>query len=114
MFAQVHSRALSSLLSFESYTPFDNWEYWSEIRQLSLAEQAARLRDPAIKAKLVEIARREYTGPRVVGAEARPPHWDHVYPMSDMAFDIPSMGELARQQGVNPVELMIDMEIELD
>ena len=114
MFAQVHSRALSSLLSFESYTPFDNWEYWSEIRQLPLTEQAAKLRDPAIKAKLVEIASREYTGPRVVGAEARPPHWDHVYPMSHMAFDIPSMGELARQQGVNPVELMIDMALERD
>ena len=114
MFAQVHSRALSSLLSFESYTPFDNWEFWSEIRQLPLAEQAAKLRDPVVKAKLVEIASREYTGPRVVGAEARPPHWDHVYPMSAMAFDIPSMGELARQQGVNPVELMIDMALERD
>ena len=85
MFAQVHSRALSSLLSFESYTPYDNWEYWSDIRQLPLAEQAAKLRDPAVKAKLVEIASREYTGPRVVGAEARPPNWDHVYPMQDMA-----------------------------
>ena len=31
MFAQVHSRALSSLLSFESYTPYDNWEYWSDM-----------------------------------------------------------------------------------
>ena len=25
MFAQVHSRALSGLLSFESNTPFDTW-----------------------------------------------------------------------------------------
>ena len=31
-----------------------------------------------------------------------------------MAFDIPSMGELARQQGVNPIELMIDMALERD
>lgn len=114
MFAQVHSRALSSLLSFESYTPYDNWEYWSDIRQLPLAEQAAKLRDPAVKAKLVEIASREYTGPRVVGAEARPPNWDHVYPMQDMAFDVPSMSELAQQKGVNPVELMIDMALERD
>ncbi|MED5341915.1 MAG: amidohydrolase family protein [Pseudomonadota bacterium] len=114
MFAQVHSRALSSLLSFESYTPYDNWEYWSDIRQLPLAEQAAKLRDPAVKAKLVEIASREYTGPRVVGAEARPPNWDYVYPMQDMAFDVPSMSELAQQKGVNPVELMIDMALERD
>jgi len=42
MYAQVHSRALSSLLSFQSNTPFDNWEYWSEFRQLPLAEQFFR------------------------------------------------------------------------
>ncbi|HCD26421.1 MAG TPA: amidohydrolase, partial [Gammaproteobacteria bacterium] len=62
MIAQVHSRALSSLLSFESYTPFDQWEYWSEFRQLPLAEQAAKLREPTVRAKLVEVASREYTG----------------------------------------------------
>ena len=114
MFAQVHSRALSSLLSFESNTPFDNWEYWSEFRQLPLAEQAAKMRNPEIKAKLVEIASREYTGPRIVGAEARPPEWDFIYPMDDMVYDKPSMAELARAKGVHPVELMIDMALERD
>ena len=114
MFAQVHSRALSSLLSFESNTPFDNWEYWSEFRQLPLAEQAAKMRNPEIKAKLIEIASREYTGPRIVGAEARPPEWDYIYPMDDMIYDKPSMAEIARGKGVHPVELMIDMALERD
>ena len=114
MFAQVHSRALSSLLSFESNTPFDSWEYWSEFRQLPLAEQAAKMRNPEIKAKLIEIASREYTGPRIVGAEARPPEWDYIYPMDDMVYDKPSMAELARAKGVHPVELMIDMALERD
>lgn len=114
MFAQVHSRALSSLLSFESNTPFDSWEYWSEFRQLPLAEQAAKLRNPEIKAKLVEVASREYTGPRIVGAEARPPEWDYIYPMDDMVYDKPSMAELARAKGVHPVELMIDMALQRD
>ncbi len=114
MYAQVHSRALSSLLSFESNTPFDNWEYWSEFRQLPLAEQAAKLRNPEIKAKLIEVASREYTGPRIVGAEARPPEWDFIYPMDDMVYDKPSMAELARAKGVHPVELMIDMALERD
>lgn len=114
MFAQVHSRALSSLLSFESNTPFDAWEYWSDFRQLPLAEQAAKMRDPEIKAKLIEVASREYTGPRVVGAEARPPEWDYVYPMDDMVYDKPSMAELAQAKGVHPVELMIDMALERD
>ena len=114
MFAQVHSRALSSLLSFESNTPFDSWEYWSEFRQLPLAEQAAKMRNPEIKAKLIEIASREYMGPRIVGAEARPPEWDYIYPMDDMVYDKPSMAELARAKGVHPVELMIDMALERD
>ena len=114
MFAQVHSRALSSLLSFESNTPFDSWEYWSEFRQLPLAEQAAKMRNPEIKAKLIEIGSREYTGPRVVGAEARPPEWDYIYPMDDMVYDKPSMAELARAKGVHPVELMIDMALQRD
>ena len=114
MFAQVHSRALSSLLSFESNTPFDNWEYWSEFRQLPLAEQAAKMRNPEIKAKLIEIASREYTGPRIVGAEARPPEWDYIYPMDDMVYDKPSMAEIARGKGIHPVELMIDMALERD
>jgi N-acyl-D-amino-acid deacylase len=114
MFAQVHSRALSSLLSFESNTPFDSWEYWSEFRELPLAEQAAKMRNPEIKAKLIEIGSREYTGPRVVGAEARPPEWDYIYPMDDMVYDKPSMAELARAKGVHPVELMIDMALQRD
>ena len=114
MFAQVHSRALSSLLSFESNTPFDSWEYWSEFRKLPLAEQAAKMRNPEIKAKLIEIGGREYTGPRVVGAEARPPEWDYIYPMDDMVYDKPSMAELARAKGVHPVELMIDMALQRD
>lgn len=112
MFAQVHTRALNTLLSFESYTPFDNRELWSDIRALPLAEQQAKLSDPAIKAKLVEIANREHTGPRIVGAEPRPPEWDYVYPMMDMNYDAPSMAELARQRGIDPVELMIDMALE--
>ena len=114
MFAQVHSRALSSLLSFESNKPFDSWEYWSEFRKLPLAEQAAKMRNPEIKAKLIEIGSREYTGPRVVGAEARPPEWDYIYPMDDMVYDKPSMAELARAKGVHPVALMIDMALQRD
>ena len=114
MFAQVHSRALNTLLSFESHTPFDNWELWSDIRSLPLAQQQQKLRDPSLKAKLVEIGSRKYTGPRIVGAEPRPPEWDYVFPMDDMREGAPSMATLAREKGVNPVELMIDMALERD
>jgi N-acyl-D-amino-acid deacylase len=114
MFAQVHTRGLNNILSFESATPYDNWELWSDIRALPLKEQKARMSDPATKAKLVEIANREYTGPRIVGAEIRPADWDYVFPMDDMVYDKPSMAQIARDKGVNPVELMIDMALEKD
>ena len=73
-----------------------------------------KLADPEIKAKLVEVASREYTGPRVVGAEARPPNWEFVYPMAEMRYDQPSMAQLAAERGVHPVELMIDLSLEHD
>ncbi len=114
MYAQVHSRGLNNILSFESNLPYDKWELWSDIRSLPLAEQKAKLQDPAIRAKLVEIANQEYTGPRIVGAELRPPDWNYVYPMDDMVYDKPSMAQLAEQKGVDPVALMIDMALEKD
>src|SRR5690606_27434446 len=109
MYAQVHSRALNVLLSFEAHTPFDKWDVWRDVRSLPLDEQKAKLRDPAVKAALVEVASREYRGPRVVGAEARPPEWQWVYPMAEMRYDQPSMAELAAARGVHPAELMIDL-----
>lgn len=114
MYAQVHSRALNNILSFESNLPYDKWDVWKDIRALPLAEQQARLQDPSLRAKLVEVANQEYTGPRIVGAELRPPDWDYVFPMDDMVYDKPSMAQLAREKGVDPVELMIDMALERD
>ena len=115
MFAQVHSRALNSIFSFESSTPFDNWDVWSDFRRLPLDEQCARMKsDGELKAKLIEVASGEYTGPRIVGAELRPPDWDCVFMMDDMIYDKPSLAQMARQHSANPVELMIDLSLEQD
>jgi N-acyl-D-amino-acid deacylase len=57
MFAQVHSRALTVLLSFETSLPFDRLPVWRELRALPLAEQRVRLRDPELRRRLVEAAR---------------------------------------------------------
>ena len=84
------------------------------MRALPLEEQKAKLRDPVVKAKLIEVASRDYKGPRIVGAEARPPRWEWVYPMFDMSYAGPSMAELATERGVHPVELMIDLALEHD
>src|SRR5439155_75015 len=67
MFAQVHSRALSVVLSFKTNLPFDRQiglerEHHTErtavhLRALPLDQQRQRLRDPEVRRRLVEAAR---------------------------------------------------------
>ena len=113
MFVQAHSRAISTLLSFKSHTPFDNWEFWSEIRAKPLDEQRRLLADPAIKRRLVDIASAPYSGPKIVGAEPRPPEWDLIF-LFDGIGDETVMTEVAAKRGVHPAEAMIDIALERD
>ncbi len=111
---QVHSRELNSILSFETTTPFDNWDVWRDVRKLPLDEQKAALRDPETKAKLVEVANRPYEGPEIVGAEARPPEWDIFFLMDKIERPHKTMEEVAKARGVSPAEAMIDLALEHD
>ncbi|TAJ88372.1 amidohydrolase family protein [Reyranella sp.] len=114
MFAQVHSRALSVLLSFETQLPFDKWDVWREMRALPLAQQKKALLDPEMRRRLVEVASRPYEGPVVRGTEARPPEWEWIFVLDKMQGPHVSMAELARQRNTHPVELMIDLALERD
>ena len=114
MFGQVHSRALNVLISFETHTPFDDWEVWRDVRKLPFAQQKAALRDPETRAKLVAVASGPHNGRRAIGAEARPPEWDWVFLMDKMQGPHRSMAELARERNLHPVELMIDLALERD
>jgi N-acyl-D-aspartate/D-glutamate deacylase len=113
LFIQAHSRSISTLLSFRSHTPFDDWDVWREVRRKPLEEQKALLRDPETKRRLVEVASRPYVGPRVVGAEARPPEWDWVWLVNGIG-DEELMADVARKRGVHPVEAFIDISLERD
>ena len=113
LFVQAHSRHLSTLLSFKSHTPFDHWEVWKDIRSKDLEEQKVLLSNPDIKKKLVDVASRPYEGPKIVGAEARPPEWDWVYLMEGIREER-VMSEVAKIRGVPPVEAMIDIALERD
>jgi len=113
MFAQVHSRALSVLLSFETRLPFDRLPEWRELRQRPLGEQRAALADPAVRQKLVKAASEaEYT--RGVGAESRRPDYDWIFLMQDPTGPHRSVAEIARERGVDPVAAMIDLAVERD
>jgi len=114
MFAQVHSRALNTILSFETQLPFDTWEVWRDLRVLPLEEQKRRLRDPGLRAKLVEVAGGPPPKHKIVGVEARPPDWDYLYIMDSALGEQSRLADVARKRGTDPVELMIDLSLEKD
>ena len=114
MFVQVHSRALSVLLSFETNMPYDNWDVWRDIRALPLDDQKAALRNPETKRKLIEAANRPHNGPEVIGTEARPPEWDWLFVLDTIEGPHRTLAEIARQRGGDPVEVMIDLALEHD
>ena len=113
MFAQVHSRALSAILSFKTQTPFDKLPVWREIRKLPLAEQKERLRDRSLRPKLVEAARAKFEG-KPIGTEARPAVFDWLFVMDNVHGPHRSVAEVARGRGCDPVEAMIDVALERD
>ncbi len=113
MFAQVHSRALSAVLSFRTQLPFDKLPVWKELRALPLAEQKVKLRDPALRPQLVEAARARFDGqPR--GTEARPAVFDRLFVMESVHGVHPSVAAVARARNCDPVEAMIDLALETD
>ncbi len=84
MFAQVHSRALNVLLSFETQLPFDKWDMWRDMRKLPLASRSSGCSMPTSAASWSRSRSKPYEGPIVRGAEARPPKWDWIYALTDM------------------------------
>jgi len=113
MFAQVHSRALSLVLSFKTQMPFDRLPVWKELRALPLGEQQARLRDPELRRKLVEASRERDTR-KALGTEARQAAYEWIYVLDSVDPPHRSVAEIARERGIDPVEAMIDLALEKD
>jgi N-acyl-D-aspartate/D-glutamate deacylase len=113
MFAQVHSRALSVVFSFETRLPFDRLPEWREVRQRSLDEQRGLLRDAEVRRRLVKAAAEAEYG-RAVGAEARKPDYEWIMLMEDPCGPHRSIAEIARERGVDPVEALIQVALERD
>jgi N-acyl-D-amino-acid deacylase len=113
MTAQVHSRALSAVLSFKTHLPFDRLPVWRELRALPLDEQKRRLRDPEMRQKLVAAAR-ERAERKAIGAEPRPAVFEWIHVMDTVHGPHKSVAEIAQARGVDPVEAMIDLGLETD
>ncbi|MBV8770954.1 MAG: amidohydrolase family protein [Deltaproteobacteria bacterium] len=113
MLVQGHSRSISTLLSFETRTPFDKAEIWRDLRKRPLDEQEAVLRNPDLRAKLVQAAHeRMRSREETVGAEPRRPEFDWIFVLDKPLPPYRSVGEIAREQNKDPVEVMIDLALE--
>src|SRR5438477_5344741 len=113
MFAQVHSRSLSALLSFKTQMPFDRLPVWKELRKLPPAEKIAKLRDPEFKKKLVE-ATNETPEQKALGTEARPQPYEWLFVFDTVEGPHRSVAEVAAERGVHPAQAMIDLALEKD
>ncbi len=113
MFAQVHSRSLSALLSFRTQLPFDRLPVWSELRALPLAEQRSRLRNRELRRKLV-AASTARDSHRPVGTEARPAEYDWLFVFDTVEGPHRTVAEVAKARGLHPCEAMIELALEKD
>jgi N-acyl-D-amino-acid deacylase len=103
-----HSRGVAVMLSFETQLPFDRLEEWRAFRAQPLDKQLRDLRDPNCRDRLVQAARHGDYGTKIVGAEARPPNYELMFPLQHPSPPYRSVAELAREKGVDPVDYVID------
>src|SRR5215475_4897457 len=108
MFAQVHSRSLSALLSFKTQMPFDRLPVWKDLRTLPLHEQQQKLRDAELRRRLIEASGARDSR-RAVGTEAKPADYDWLLVFDTVYGPHRTVAEVARERGQHPAETMIDL-----
>ncbi len=120
VWGQATTRSINAVFSLKSYLPFDVLSAWKEIRALPLDEQKRRLAYPKVRQRLIaDEARMKPKGAELQGGGAattdpRKPDYDNLFPMFDVDWDDPSVGELSRRRNQHPVEVIIDLCLEND
>jgi N-acyl-D-aspartate/D-glutamate deacylase len=105
---QVHARTVSLLLGLQTFHPFNFTEAWAEVGLLPIDEQAARLADPDLRARMIAQVHALADDP-IVGGFMHP---DHVFVLGDPPdYEPPgdsSIGAQARASGGDPWEDLYD------
>lgn len=104
---QVHTRHFGALLSFLTRLPFDGLNLWSDLRKQPLTEQKRALTDPTTRQALIEAAENGDYG-QAIGAEARKPEWQWIFPLTAGLPPYRSIEEIAAERRVSPMEAFID------
>jgi len=111
IFGLTHPRGIGNMSSFRTKLPFDTLVEWQEVRTRPLEEQRRLLSDPDVRTKLIWAAHHGEYG-RAIGAEARKPDFERMVVLQRPLPPNPTVAELARERGADPVELMIDLALE--
>lgn len=109
----AHPRGIGAMSSFRTQLPFDRLPVWSEFRALPLDEQLRRLHEAHVVDALVRAANESPYG-EAFGGEARPPEFDRMRVLDAPVPPNPTVAEVARARGVDPVECMIQLAVETD
>ena len=115
MFGQTTTKSINAIFSLKSYLPFDALEHWKPLRGLPVAEQQRRMADPALRAQLVaDEAQMKprgniFQGGGAATTDPRKPNYDNLFAMKDVAWEDPTVAELAAARGKHPVDVMIDL-----
>jgi N-acyl-D-aspartate/D-glutamate deacylase len=109
----VLTRPTGIMLGFEiSQNPFVECPSWAAVAKLPFPERIAALRDPSLRARLLE----ETPGGTVMNNRLR--RWDRIFPLGDPPDYEPaaerSIGAEARRLGVHPAALAYDRLLEND
>ncbi|MBM3343546.1 MAG: amidohydrolase family protein [Betaproteobacteria bacterium] len=113
MFAQVHTRALSALLSFKTQMPFDRLPLWKDIMALPHAEKKAKLADPALRKILIENSSARVDR-EARGTEAKPADYDWLFVLDAVEGPHRSVAQVARSRNQHPAETMIELALATD
>jgi len=102
---QTTSKSVGVLFALASHTPFDRAPAWAELAGLGLDERLARLRDPAVRARLT--------------ADPAPTEgYDEFFVVREpVRYDNApgaSLGAIGRARGVSAVEAFIDLNLETE
>ena len=108
--AQVHTRQFGVLLSFSTQLPFDSLPIWKELREATLEDQLLALRNPEMRSSLIHEAEHGDYG-RSIGAEARKPEWEFVYPMESALPPYRSIAEIAVAENKKPIDVFFDVAV---
>ena len=112
LWGQSSCQPSGAVFNWATWLPFDKLPAWADVRRRPLDEQAAMLRDPDLRERLVaEVGDRDFT---LAKEAVKKSFFDRLVVMEDAGKLSRSLADVAVERGVHPVEAMIDLGLESD